>query len=43
MERKIEIALLTYEKARKFLGQPEFVSFEKFYENENANITSIDQ
>ncbi len=42
MERKIEIASIAYEKAKKFLGFDEFPSFEKFYANEVANQNSND-
>lgn len=33
MERKIEIAALTYEKAKKLLGKPEFLTEEEYFAN----------
>jgi len=38
IERKIEISELRYEKARKFLGQDDFLPFEKFWESQTNNI-----
>jgi hypothetical protein len=42
MNRKIEIADIAYEKAKRFLGFPDFPSFEEFYANEAANQSSND-
>jgi len=42
LERKIEIANIAYEKAKKFLGFPDFIPFEEFYANEAMNQSSND-
>lgn len=40
LQRKIEIAMIAYEKARKFLQLPDFPTFEEFYAQQQNNNTS---
>ncbi len=42
LQRKIEIAMIAYDKARKFLQLPDFPSFEEYYANEATNTSGAE-